>query len=400
LDTDTRLGLQDGKNGQQPVCIPLNLRLRHTHVIGQAGTGKSALIEHMALHDVHVGHGVAMLDPDGSLVERLLSLIQRKHIDRVIYLNPGDADWIPLWNPLQPRMAGPSRLADALGLVFAPAASFGDRAEHILRQTLLAVLQLPNGNLSDALSLLRRGDKRGARLRSQVLRASDDDITRHFWRSDFLRYSCELDRIAFVLYKLLASGSCSRMLSQTDSSFDLRDIMDCGKILLLDLSWLSPEARDIFGRLMLTLLHLAAVGRRSHEANYSRPFHIYCDSAYRFVTDVMEDLMAETRRSNVSLTLAHQYMRQFSTRKADALSIAGSTVIFRVDSNDAQHLRKDLQGKVDLDELITLEVGQAVARIGSEVVRVRTLPPLVIPPGSCRDLIVQQSHERYYRPMR
>ena len=190
------------------------------------------------------------------------------------------------------------------------------------------------------------------------------------------------------------------MLSQTDSSFDLRDIMDCGKILLLDLSWLSSEARDIFGRLMLTLLHLTAVGRRSHEANYSRPFHIYCDAAHRFVTDIMEDLMAETRRSNVSLTLAHQYMRQFSTRKADALSSAGSTIIFRVDSNDAQHLRKDLQGKVELDELITLEVGQAVARIGSEVVRVRTLPPLVIPPVSCRDLIVQQSHERYYRPMR
>jgi len=174
--------------------------------------------------------------------------------------------------------------------------------------------------------------------------------------------------------------------------------MDCGKILLLDLSWLSSEARDIFGRLMLALLHLAAVCRRSHEANHSRPFHIYCDAAHRFVTDVMEDLMVEARRSNVSLTLAHQYMHQFSTRKADALSIAGSTIIFRVDRNDAQHLCKDLQGKVEEDDLITLEVGQAVARLGGNVVRLKTLPPLEIPRENCRDLIVQQCHERYYRP--
>jgi hypothetical protein len=100
----------------------------------------------------------------------------------------------------------------------------------------------------------------------------------------------------------------------------------------------------------------------------------------------------------VSLTLAHQYMSQFGTRKADALSTVTSTVIFRVDRKDALYLQKDLQGKVELDDLSTLEVGHAIARIGNHVVRVHTDPPLDIPPFHCREQIIARSRELYCRP--
>ena len=129
-----------------------------------------------------------------------------------------------------------------------------------------------------------------------------------------------------------------------------------------------------------------------------RPFHIYCDEAHRFLTDAVEDLIAETRKFNVSLTLAHQFMSQFNTRQGDALSSVGSTIIFNVDTKDARHLVKDLQDKVELSDLITLDVGQAIARIGNHVVRVKTHHPLNVPQKHCADLIIKQSHERYYRP--
>ena len=116
------------------------------------------------------------------------------------------------------------------------------------------------------------------------------------------------------------------------------------------------------------------------------------------MTDAMEDLIAETRKFNVSLTLAHQYMSQFSRDKGDALSSVGSTIVFNVDTKDANHLKKDLQGLVDLKDLITLEVGHAVARIGTHVVRLATCMPLSIPKDNCRDLIIAQSRAKYCRP--
>ena len=100
MDTATPIGFRDGSDDRQPVCIPLELRLQHTHVIGHSRTGKSTLMERMALHDIQEGHGVAVLDPCGSLVERLMRLVQPGHADRVIYFAPGDLNWIPLWNPL------------------------------------------------------------------------------------------------------------------------------------------------------------------------------------------------------------------------------------------------------------------------------------------------------------
>jgi hypothetical protein len=113
----------------------------------------------------------------------------------------------------------------------------------------------------------------------------------------------------------------------------------------------------------------------------------------------VEDLIAETRKFNVSLTMAHQFMGQFNARQGEALSSVGSTIIFNVDTRDARYLTKDLQDKVQVEDLITLEVGHAIARIGNHVVRIETHRPLEIPQNNCADLIIRQSRERYCRPV-
>jgi len=193
-------------------------------------------------------------------------------------------------------------------------------------------------------------------------------------------------------------GTVAKMLSQGDSAFEFRDIMDAGKVLLVDLSNMGSENREILGSLFLSQLHLTALGRGSGPASSNKPFHIYLDEAHRFITDAMEDILAETRKFGVSLTLAHQQFSQFANRKIDALSSVGSTIIFNVGSNDAQRLRRDLQGMVEVEDLITLEVGQAVSRIGTDVVRLRTHKPLKIPEDNIRNRIIEHSHSLYYRP--
>ena len=133
-----------------------------------------------------------------------------------------------------------------------------------------------------------------------------DNVTaRNFWKEGFDKY----DKAAFdpprhKLSKLLISGTASLMLSQPESRIDLRQIMDTGQALLVDLSTVGSEAREILGSFLLSLLHTVALGRSAIPPSKRRPFHVYCDEAHRFVTKDLEDLLVETRKFGVDLTLA------------------------------------------------------------------------------------------------
>jgi hypothetical protein len=189
------------------------------------------------------------------------------------------------------------------------------------------------------------------------------------------------------------------MLSQPDSLIDFRRIMDEGKVLLVNLSNLGSEVREILGCFMLSLFHLAALGRSDTLEKDRRQFHIYADEAHRFLTEALEDLIAETRKFGVSLTLAHHYLSQFGIQKVDALSSVGTTIIMNVDSKDARYLCKDLQGLVHYKDLISLEKGEAIVRIGTEVVRVKLRGALKIPKRHFRDVIIERSLRLYYKPV-
>jgi len=402
LSEGTPIGICSYAGKELPVCIPDNLRIRHTHVIGRNGTGKSTALEHMVLHDIRQDQGVVVIDPHGLLVKNLLCLIPSEFLDRVIYFDPGNPNWVPLWNPLSFRsIYGPARVADDLICSFKSFFSgWGDRLEHLLRQSILAVLHLPGGCLLDVVNLLRQKSEESKPLRSRILSFIESGPLKTFWNHDFEQYvRADLNPPQNKLGKLVTLGTVGLMFSQRESAFEFRDIMDTGKVLLVDLSNLGSESREIMGSLLLSQLHLTALGRGSGPGITNRPSHIYLDEAHRFTTDALEDLIAETRKFNVSLTLAHQQFSQFGHRKIDALSSTGSTIIFNVGTKDAQHLQRDLQGRVEIDDLITQEVGQAISRVGTDVVRLRTRKPLEIPEINGGTRIIENSRSRYYRPV-
>jgi hypothetical protein len=154
------------------------------------------------------------------------------------------------------------------------------------------------------------------------------------------------------------------------------------------------------GSFILSLFHLAALGRSQTAIENRKQFHIYADEAHRFLTDAIEDLIAETRKFGVSLTLAHHYLSQFSTKKVDALSSVGTTIIMNVDTKDARRLAKDLQELVHYEDLIKLKVGEAIARIGTDIVRFKTPGPLQIPDYHFKEAIIERSRRLYYKPLR
>ena len=366
--------------------------------------GKSTTEEHMILDDIEKGDGVAVLDPHGDMVERLLCLIPEKHVERVIYFNPADPDWVPLWNPLD-RIPGQEigRTANDLVIAiksFVESGGWGDRLENILRNMIFGLLHLPGGTFLDISNLLHNKSQPNEIVVREILKVIDNQTARQFWEQDYKGYGKnELSPPINKLSKLLISGSVSLMLSQPENRFNFRKIMDQGNILLINLSNMGVTVRQVLGCFILSNLHLSALSRSDIPIDERKQFHIYCDEAHNFVTDSVENLIAETRKYKVSLSLAHQYLSQFnSKKKRDALSTVGSSIIFKVDKRDADYLAKDLQGKVKAEDLVSLGVGEAFVRIGTDVVKIKTRGPLGIPDTHFRDKIIENSRKKYCKP--
>jgi hypothetical protein len=188
------------------------------------------------------------------------------------------------------------------------------------------------------------------------------------------------------------------MLSQPQSSFNFRQIMDAGMIFIANLSKLGTEMRQILGGFILAILHITGLSRSDTPGDLRKLSHIYLDEAHRFVTDSLEDVIAETRKYAVGMTLAHQYLRQFNRPKIDAINSVGTTIVFNVDTQDAAYLAKDFQGLVSADDISGLDNWQAIMRCGTDIVRFKTLPPLKIPKNNHRDKIIAHSQKLYCLP--
>ncbi len=384
----------------KPVCIPDDVRFRHLHLIGRTGMGKSCVLEHLVLDVIGQGQGVAVLDPHRQMVEHLLECIAPQDASRVIYLDFSDRDWIPVFNPLvatNERHA--NRIADeVVGAFKGFIEGWGDRLEHLLKHAILGLQCLSRACLLDVSDALQPNSTMGKQLRDQVLQVVENKKIRRFWEEDLRTYKpMDLHPPQHKLSKLLTAEPLAAMLSQRETSFTLRQVMDEGRILIVDLSGLGTETRGILGCMLLGLLRAAAISRSDTAPENLRPFHIHIDEAHVFNSEAIQGIISETRKYRVSLTLAHHFLKQFPPRRVDALSSVGSTIIFSVDSHDAAHLRKDLQDKVSVKDIVGLEKWQAIARIGTEIVRFHTRPPHPALTPNSAEQIIACSHRRYYR---
>ena len=170
-------------------------------------------------------------------------------------------------------------------------------------------------------------------------------------------------------------------------------------IFLANLSGLGSEVRDILGSFMLAIMHLVALASSGMPQDKRYPFHIYLDEAHRFITDSLEDVISETRKYSVSLTLAHQYFQQFSKLKTtSALKSVGTRIVFNLDAHDAFHLTKDFKQNAKVEDFLDLGIGEALVRCENEITKMKTLKPIVQPSKTYREQIIAHSRQHYYRP--
>jgi len=403
LSEGTPIGTTNVAGLESTTCIPDKNRRRHIHLIGSPDMGKSTLMIKMIMDDIIKGHGVAVIDPHGDLAKELLSLIPKEHIHRVMFFEPGNSDWIPLWNPMQ-NIKGQDkcRIADDLiGVLKSFVTGWGDRMETLLRQSILGLLHLPGSSLRDVYDILSHSDET-KKIRQLVLEVVQNDLCRKFWRDEINKYrSDELGPPKHKLSKLLLSSTGgSLMLSQPENMFNFRHMMDDGMIFIADLSSnLGTEIKQIIGGFIVALMCTTALSREDNPKNERRPFNLYLDEAHLFITNKLESILVEARKFNLRLTLAHQHLHQFDSVKIGALGTVGTTVVFKVDSGDAAHLSKGFKKKVEVKDFIELEQGDAIMRCGSEIVKIKTLEPFGIPEENFSDWIIAESRRKYYKPV-
>lgn len=335
-------------------------RLSHLYCIGKTGTGKTTLIETMIRQDLAHGQGFAIIDSHGDLAEKLLENVPENRKGDLVYFNVPDKSNVLGFNPLaqvppERRALAASGLVEAFKKIWSD--SWGPRLEHILRNAFLALLEQPMSTLADVLRLLVDEGYR----RNVALRVSNLQV-RSFWLGEFERYPAKFrqEAIAPIQNKVGAFLSDPRIyaiLTQPRSAFDLREIMDQGKILLVNLAKgkMGEDTAALMGALLVSSIGLAAFSRADMPEKDRSDFFVYLDEFQNFTTLSLANMLSELRKYHVGLILAHQYLSQLDLQVRDAiLGNVGTIISFRLGLTDAEMLEREFYPVFSANDLIRL----------------------------------------------
>ncbi|MBR2709585.1 type IV secretion system DNA-binding domain-containing protein [Candidatus Saccharibacteria bacterium] len=384
-------------------------RSRHVYIIGQTGSGKSGMLELLALSDVFYNQGYCIIDPHGDFATDNLRFVPASRVQDVVYFNPADRDYPTAFNPLEVTDPAkkPNICSEVIGVLkrmFGD--SWGPRLEHILRYTILALLDRPETTLLDISRLLTDKD-----FRKETLDYCKDVTVLQFWKHEFGQWNDKQvnESIAPVLNKVgafTANPIIRNIIGQPKSSFDIRKIMDEGKILVVNLSkgLIGEDNAGILGSFLITKVQLAAMSRSDiADIKDRRPFYLYVDEFQNFSTDSFAVILSEARKYGLNLTVANQYVAQMTESVRDAVfGNVGTTISFRVSADDAPLLAKQFEPTFSDSDIIQLNNRHFIISmiINGEKAPAFSATTLSLPktPQDNFDQIVAHSRAHFSRP--
>lgn len=387
-------------------------RRRHMYVIGKTGMGKSTLLENMIHSDILSGKGVGVIDPHGDLIEAVLRFIPSSRTNDVILFDPADKEFPLSFNMLAARDVDQYPLVVS-GLMSVFTKLWPDvwsgRMEHILRNTLLALIESQGQSMLGILRMFSDDI-----FRRKLVDHVQDHLVKSFWQDEYEGWSekYRTEAIAAIQNKigqLLSVPMIRNIVGQTTSKLSLREAMDSGKIVLVNLSKgnLGEDNSAFLGSMLVTKFQLDAMSRTDIPEKQRKDFFLYVDEFQNFATESFATILSEARKYRLSLTLAHQYIGQLllgdgkTTLRDAVFGNVGSTVSFQVGSDDAEELSLQFEEKVEMKDILSLPKYHAYLRLmvngmPSKPFSVSTLPP---PKADIDDrrvtLIRRASRERY-----
>lgn len=343
-----------------PFGLPRSDRGRHLYILGQTGVGKSGLLELLTISDIHSPFGFAVIDPHGDYALSTLRRIPAERANDVVYFNPADTDYPIAFNPMEvtdPKLRSHTA-SELIGVLKRMFESWGPRLEYILRYSLLALLEYPDATMLDITRILT--DKP---FRKDVMGYVSDPVVRNFWEVEFATWNDKFaaEAVAPVLNKVgafTANPLVRNIIGQPKSSFNIRQIMDERKIMIVNLSrgLVGEDNAALLGALLVTKVQLAAMSRADIPGEQRTPFYLYVDEFQNFATDSFATILSEARKYALNLTVANQYIAQMSQDVRDAVfGNVGSMIAFRMGADDAGGMKKYFEPKFEEYDLVHMD---------------------------------------------
>lgn len=384
--------------------LPRSDRGRHLYIIGQTGVGKSGLLELLTISDVYSPFGFAVIDPHGDYAQNILSRIPPERAKDVIYFNAADTAYPIAFNPMEvydPKLKNHT-CSELIGVLKRMFESWGPRLEYILRYTILGLLDYPNATMLDITRMLT--DKA---FRKQVLSYVNDPVVLNFWNIEFASWNDKFaaEAVAPVLNKVgafTANPLVRNIIGQPKSSFNIRQIMDERKILIINLSrgLVGEDNAALLGALIVTKIQMAAMSRADIPVEERTPFYLYVDEFQNFATDSFATILSEARKYGLNLTVANQYTAQMLPQVKDAVfGNVGSIVAFRMSADDSKVMMRYFEPQFTDHDLVHMHNRHFVISmaIGGEKAGAFSAISLNLPPleRDNTDDIVANSRQEY-----
>ncbi len=386
-------------------------RRQHFYIIGKSGTGKTSLLANLALQDIMNGKGLAIVDPHGDFVEEVVEKIPEERAKDVIYFNPVDTEYPIGFNVLEVSDIKYKHLiaSDLMGIFTKIWANvWSARMEYILNNCVLALIDTPGTTLLGIPRILVDKEYRQA-----IVANIKDPVVRSFWLHEYEAWRDQFRNEAIVpiqnkVGQFLSTPLIRNIVGQPKSSMNIHDVMNEGKILLVNVSKgrLGEDNSQLLGAMLITKIQLAAMERVRIPEEERQDFYLYVDEFQNFATDSFASILSEARKYRLNLIIANQYIGQLvtdvSTKVRDAIfGNVGTTVMFRVGAADAEFLEKEFEPEFTIQDMVNLPnhniyLKLMVHGVASRPFSAKTLPPIGMAyPRVNREKIVEMSRELY-----
>lgn len=370
VGTDTRTG--------NPVALSPEGRRQGTYVLGINGTGKSNLLLDIALQDIVAGDGLCLMDPHGDLIEAVLARIPKNRINDVILFDPSDIDYpfglnmFECADTANPRLV--DRVCSEVVLTFKKLFEdfWGPRMEDLIRHTVLTLMATPECTMLDMLPLLTDAPRR-----AEYVERTTDPVLRHYWEQAFPdNKKTQGEWVSSTLNKIgrfLTNPVIRNIVAQPRSSFDFRQLMDEGKVLLVNLSKgkLGEDNSSLLGSVLVGKILIAALSRAELAQENRQQFHLIVDEYHSFATDSFPTLQSEARKFGIDTIVAHQYRDQLDVLNKGSTLNVGNFVVFRITGKDARELAMQFdntppEGMPELESVPFRTGRESVYRTGTD----------------------------------
>jgi hypothetical protein len=382
-------------------------RVLHTHIIGASGTGKSTLLFNLIRQDIENGDGVAVLDPHGDLIDRVLGIIPESRIDDVVLVDPSDADFPVGFNILSAHSEQEKTLlaSDLVSVFRRLSSSWGDQMDTVLQNTILVFLESPRGGtLADLRRFLIEPP-----FRAEFLKTVGDPELLYYWQKVFpqLTGNRSVGPVLTRLQGFMSQKPIRNMVSQPENRLDFANIMDTRKIFLARLpeGLFGAENSYMLGTLLVSKFQQIAMSRQAQALSARTDYWLYIDEFDHFITPTMAEILKGARKYRLGLTLAHQELHQLQSdpKVASAVATHPSTrIVFRVSDDDAKRLAESFSS-FDAQSLKNLAKFHAIARVEQSDCdfNLTIRPPENLDAAQTerrRHEVITASREKYARP--